>query len=265
MNLYNRLAIPMKALSEPSSMIESPPSKRVRQVDVVASHLDESQTRDDMFKVSCLRRDGYRCIFSGFMQIAHWLQLNEPDNIKATHVEVAHIIPFSYASWRTTESRHEAASAWRVLYSCFPGVRRAGLSAETIDCESIGLTMQLECQADFGDFKLAFKPVENENNKYQVKTYRGCSALTRMWSPASGFIELKQADDATDLKLPDRDYLDCHWRITEIFNASGMGEVIDKHFQEWEDLKGTCHELREDGTTNVDRFLRAGLWADVIG
>ena len=76
---------------------------------------------------------------------------------------------------------------------------------------------------------------------------------------------MKKAPDAQDLDLPDPAFLDCHWRIAEILNASGMAEVIDLHLREWEELKESSHSLEADGSTDVGHLLRAGLWEHVKG
>jgi len=68
------------------------------------------------------------------------------------------------------------------------------------------------------------------------------------------------------LALPNPDFLDCHYRLAEILNASGMAESIEQHFQDWDDIKARSSEgLREDGATDIARILEAGLWERVIG
>ncbi|EPS28858.1 hypothetical protein PDE_03804 [Penicillium oxalicum 114-2] len=261
MNLFTGLAIPMKAHSRTSSVTESPCLKRLRQVEIVASCLDEPQPRDHQFKDLCLQRDNYRCIATGQMDTGHWDKTGRPDGVLHAPTNGAH------------ESRKNAASAWRVLYTCFPGVRRAALSPDTINSESNGLTLVSSYHEQFGSFQLAFKPVEystdldqkDQDNKYEVKTYTRFPPYLRPTLPQSGFIELKKSNDAQNLQLPNQYYLDCHWRLAEVLNASGMGEVIDRNLQRWEALKGTCHLLREDGSTDIDSLLRAALWAHVIG
>ncbi|KAG2016689.1 hypothetical protein GB937_006168 [Aspergillus fischeri] len=65
--------------------------------------------------------------------------------------------------------------------------------------------------------------------------------------------------------LPNPVLLDCHFRIAEILNASGMSEFIDREIRDWETLKGgpDAYQLRPDGSTDVTRYLNAGLWQHV--
>lgn len=98
---------------------------------------------------------------------------------------------------------------------------------------------------------------------YKLKTYANFPQNELRYLPESRIVKFQQAEDANDLALPDPVLLDCHFRIAEILHASGMGDIIDRHFQDWEYLKevGGRGSLREDGNTNVESFLRAALWA----
>jgi hypothetical protein len=68
-----------------------------------------------------------------------------------------------------------------------------------------------------------------------------------------------------DIELPSAELLECHWRLAEIFNASGMAKIIEKHREDWEDLKDrtTSGHLRADGGTDVAHFLKVALWERV--
>ena len=79
------------------------------------------------------------------------------------------------------------------------------------------------------------------------------------------YIDLRKAPDARDLDLPHPALLDCHYRLAEILNAPGMADFIDHHLQDWENFKGICEVLREDGGTDVGFLLQAGLLGLVIG
>ena len=80
-------------------MTESPCLKRLRQVEIVASCLDEPQPRDHQFKDLCLQRDNYRCIATGQMDTGHWDKTGRPDGVLHAPTNGAHVIPLSYASW----------------------------------------------------------------------------------------------------------------------------------------------------------------------
>ena len=88
----------MKAASRTSSVVSSPIEKRRDNVNHVASALGDPVPRTPDFRASCLRRDDYRCIISGQMDMHRWEEIGSPEDVTSAYVEAAHIIPFSYAS-----------------------------------------------------------------------------------------------------------------------------------------------------------------------
>lgn len=80
-------------------------------------------------------------------------------------------------------------------------------------------------------------------------------------------ISFERAEDGADVPSPNLNLLDCHYRIAEILNASGMGEEIDRKQDEWDRMKRSILDgcLNEDGSTNVADILRTGLWQKVTG
>ncbi|EAW21326.1 uncharacterized protein NFIA_064900 [Aspergillus fischeri NRRL 181] len=209
-NLFTCLVAPMKARSQRPSVTDSPHGKRQEQVEAVASKLDQPSIRTEDFRELCLKRDGYRCVVTGQMELKHWIKSKRPADIPKGHVEAAHIIPFSYASWD--------------------------------------------------------KASEKEN-VYQLRVFESqFSTFELPHLPSSRKVEFKKAEDAQDLELPSAAFLDCHWRLSEILNASDMAEVIDKHLRDWDHIKGsTGGSLREDGGTDIGHILQVGLWERVVG
>ncbi|KAJ5578155.1 uncharacterized protein N7459_007119 [Penicillium hispanicum] len=264
-NLLTGLAMPMKARTKQPSITDSPQLRRQANVEAVATTLDKPESRDPTFGDLCLRRDGNCCVATGQMNTDYWETIGCPDDIYFGPTEGAHIIPFSYASWdKSSEPPHDSASAWAVLWRCFPRVRQEGLRVDTINSLSNGITLRDSVHREFGKFSIAFKPTDDDDT-YEVKVFNRFPTLERQLLPESGHMVLKKADDAQDLDLPNPALLDCHYRLAEILNASGMAEVIERNFRRWEDLKGTCNLLREDGGTDIGAFLYAGLWERVMG
>jgi hypothetical protein len=67
-------------------------------------------------------------------------------------------------------------------------------------------------------------------------------------------------------KSPNAALLDCHYRLAEILNASGMAEIIESHLRDCEEIKDSADgSLREDGGTNIGRAIRVALWERVVG
>lgn len=52
--------------------------------------------------------------------------------------------------------------------------------------------------------------------------------------------------------------------MCEIFNASAMGQTIQRHIRDWEDVKGSASAvIKEDGTTDLADLLDIALWGQV--
>lgn len=102
---------------------------------------------------------------------------------------------------------------------------------------------------------------------YEVKVYNNYPPADRDHLPPDRMVTMQRAPGAEDVDLPNPVLLECHYRVAEILNASGMAEVIEQKINEWENVKeyegGGC--LNGDGTTDVFRFLSAGLWESVVG
>jgi hypothetical protein len=101
---------------------------------------------------------------------------------------------------------------------------------------------------------------------YEVKVFSQYPSQNRKDLPQNGRVEFTSLEDTQDLELPDAALLDCHYRVAEILNASGMAEVIKRYRQDWEDIKGsTGGTLREDGGTDIAQILSVALWERVVG
>lgn len=90
----------MKTLSSKSSVTESPHPERLRNAEIVSSNLDEAQTRKKEFRDLCFERDEHRCVLTGVTSITKWEDAGQPEDVEHGYLEAAHIVPFSYASWR---------------------------------------------------------------------------------------------------------------------------------------------------------------------
>lgn len=52
-----------------------------------------------------------------------------------------------------------------------------------------------------------------------------------------------------------RSLLDLHWRLCEVFNASGAGEEIDRSLDKWDEIKERSGSMAADGSTNIGELL----------
>lgn len=52
---------------------------------------------DCHFRDTCFKRDGFMCPVTGAIDIDQWLKLGAPSGLIRSRVEVAHVIPLTYA------------------------------------------------------------------------------------------------------------------------------------------------------------------------
>jgi hypothetical protein len=101
---------------------------------------------------------------------------------------------------------------------------------------------------------------------YEIKVYDRFPSADRAFFPENRRVEFTRAEDAQDLELPNATLLDCHYRVAEILNASGMAEVIERYRWDYEDIKGNAGgSLKEDGGTDIGQILSVALWERVVG
>lgn len=70
---------------------------------------------------------------------------------------------------------------------------------------------------------------EDAANVYEVKVYSDFPHRLRAFLPDNSLVEFTKAEDAQDLELPGAVLLDCHYRLAEILNASGMAKIIVRY------------------------------------
>ncbi|KAJ9243408.1 hypothetical protein DTO169E5_2651 [Paecilomyces variotii] len=175
-------------------------------------------------------------------------------NLAGKRLEVAHIIPSIYGSYKfQNPSNKNATRRWSYLYHCFPGLHRK-IHAEKINDPSNTITLASYIQEEFGEFNITLRPM-GIPNEYEVKVYNGFDDIFSPLLPKDGLLRLSTSPGNEDIELPDPEFLDTHYRLAEIFHASGMDEEIDRHIQDFKDL--TC--LAEDGSTNINQLLTIRL------
>ena len=68
-------------------------------------------------------------------------------------------------------------------------------------------------------------------------------------------VKLRRATDAENIPMPNPIFLNVHFLLAEILHVSGMGQIIDKHIRDVNDID--C--LREDGGTDIASLLTTAL------
>ncbi|PGH14630.1 hypothetical protein AJ79_02965 [Helicocarpus griseus UAMH5409] len=97
-NLRTGLLVPMRAASRGPSTVTSPISRSCDALESLAKDIPSSLARQLGFREGCLKRDNYSCVVTNVMDFDQWGKLGSPPGQKRGSIEVAHIIPFSYAN-----------------------------------------------------------------------------------------------------------------------------------------------------------------------
>ncbi|KXG50800.1 uncharacterized protein PGRI_063720 [Penicillium griseofulvum] len=262
-NLYTGLRSRMMSRSKPPSITPSPNPKRGDHAEALSAKMDKPISRDRKFKTALLARDGYKCAVTGHFDRGRYeeLGLDSPD-LNPTNTQGAHIIPFSYGFWNSSQGLPpDMATAWEILYRCFPALRRLRFNWEDINNLENGITMAEWIHSMFRTFRLAFKATEVPD-QYDVETFGPIGNVYR--NMIHDRITFTNHDSAKDHKLPSPIILECHYILAKILNASGMVEAFDHDFDIWEAVKESVHSLREDGKTDIGSILGLSFLCDDI-
>ncbi|PYH93147.1 hypothetical protein BO71DRAFT_328422 [Aspergillus ellipticus CBS 707.79] len=246
-NLLANLLYPMKAKWHPRPMEEA------------------QTTEEEFFRAECLERDSYCCVVSGQMERGHYKSLDDPPDVFINHVEAAHIVPLTFGSWEC-QSEHPTPGvhSWESLYRYFPNVRKSGMNVDKLNFSANGLSLGKNLWLAFGQFMMAFEATDVKN-KYLMKVYDTFMTPDLFWIPTDGFVTFSRAEGMEHSSLPDPVLLDCHSRLAEIFDASGLCKYIDEKIEKWDRMRyGPEEKLKKDGSTDVAEFLKAGLWYSAV-
>ena len=218
-------------------------------IDNLECMLGEPVTRNDqnVLRAQCLRRDGNMCIVSNFYNIA----LPDPSRPMSLHarLQAAHILPFSLGMFRNNDERCLTASVWVNIYRYFPALR-SRLNFENHDTNSIQnmLILTEPLHRDFRMFNFALEGT-NIPDQYRIKKFHRLDGVSNLTMPSSGVVTLTCHDP--QYPLPDPILLSIHAAISNILNATGRGEVVDKIIQDY----NTTKVLARDGSTDISQLL----------
>ncbi|KAF7719036.1 Uncharacterized protein PECH_000218 [Penicillium ucsense] len=176
-------------------------------------------------------------------------------NLRTAIMEAAQAIKFD---------DHDTAIKWSSIYTAFPKTK--AIAASKINSLENGITLRQELHRAFQRFLIALRPT-GIPNCYEIKKWQpdeddlGLRLLFNYQLPADATVTLRQAFGHEDKPLPSTDLLDMHWRLCEIFHASGMAEEVKLVEQRWFKLKhDLCGcSLPEDGSLNLEEVLHVAF------
>jgi hypothetical protein len=123
----------------------------------------ESSTRADqkLLNTECLRRDGFRCVFSGaYDRASHKASLVQvPAGQTACHTECAHIIPFALGKFDESKGIQcqNKATIWFAIHRYFPSLK-GKIHAGNINQPANAITLDPSIHKEFGAYDLSFWP-----------------------------------------------------------------------------------------------------------
>jgi HNH endonuclease len=122
----------------------------------------ESSTRgvQERLKRRCLKRDGFRCIYSGWWDKKSCKDQGIKVDLKKDRwgkTECAHIIPFALGKFDDEDATRtqNRATIWYALYRYFPALK-GKIGPDTINQEQNALTLDHAVHGVFGDYGLTF-------------------------------------------------------------------------------------------------------------
>ncbi|KAI8720612.1 HNHc domain-containing protein [Fusarium sp. LHS14.1] len=216
---------PMKVAGgqQPQSLI-TPPTYAQAAADIAASmsSLQLSTRRDQAnLKRDCLRRDGYRCVYSGAYEYKATDELVDlPSDAFHIDTECAHILPFSLRRFdsRSALETENTAIIWCALHRYFPALKNK-ISTDSINQASNALTLGRGIHGDFGSYRVYFWPSDDPDNAYTINWTRGTRSLNSIRAPGlnSSLMELQSHDSR--VPMPDPEFLKVHARIAQMLDC----------------------------------------------
>ncbi len=121
----------------------------------------ESSTKEESLKKDCLKRDGFRCVYSGAYDMASTKAslVDVPTHLPVAKTECAHIIPFALGKFddsRAIETRNKA-TIWFAIHRYFPALK-GKIHAGNINQRENAFTLASSIHRSFGDYDLTFWP-----------------------------------------------------------------------------------------------------------
>ncbi|KAK0225304.1 hypothetical protein IW262DRAFT_1456386 [Armillaria fumosa] len=228
---------------------DSPPSFQAT-ADNIAATLAQPTVSSSVAKDLALARDNYRCILSGNLDHSSFQKdqtlFNEASGGFVGTTSLGHIFNQStmdLTAGMTSVARAKlawAASAAAVIER-FSGISVAKeLNRNYIHRPENTFTISDGLHRTFDMFYFSLHPIESDdNNTYEIHTYP--SGLNRTYR----LPDRVTLTDATNgnIPLPDRRYFQLHDACATIFHLSGARKVMERLFEDVDDLK----VLAEDG------------------
>ncbi|KAJ5715596.1 uncharacterized protein N7483_012777 [Penicillium malachiteum] len=212
----------------------------------------ELEDRESDFGQGCLQRDGDRCVVT-----------NTLSSEKRKKLEPANILPWSFPCYSASRKDMITSNLWTTLFQCFPEIRSVVQSDKINEIQN-GLTLLSSIHRPFSDFQCAFEPITDTPHTYKFVTFEGFPAETKasLRNLPQQINFVTGSPPTPEDRLPHPVLLDCHYRLANIFHASGMTEAMGKTLRRAKKIKAGSL-LEHDGTTDLASALYYAIWQTV--
>ncbi|EFX01537.1 hypothetical protein CMQ_6479 [Grosmannia clavigera kw1407] len=239
----------------PLSLPQTPGAEHA--IDVAMATIETSTRQEQQhLRDDCLHRDGYRCVYSGNLDMNSCEKgdVVVPPGAQTTITQCAHIIPFALGSFDDTDAvqTRNKAIIWFAIHRYFPAIR------DKIDTRSIkqrdnAIILDIYVHGLFGGYNIGFLP--QGLNLYRITKFftYAMSVNSKSGSP---LVEFTSHDHT--VPMPDADFLMTHYIISQILQVSGIGRQLDKAV-EMALVDLDCHALHLSGSTDVGNMISRRL------
>ncbi|BCR99988.1 HNH endonuclease signature motif containing protein [Aspergillus luchuensis] len=220
----------------------------------------------------CLVRDRHRCVITRKFDALegearyniHGDQLTDdegnsllPESSDMALLEVAHIIPHSLMSLSNIEGEPKLTERKHIAHKILKMFNPTAfhlIEGTDIDRPMNALTLTHDLHRLFGNFEVAFEPVQNQEHTYRIDFVK----TKRIWRAYNLPVtrELFITPDR-NIEPPLRQLLEIHRAIARILHLSAVGEHIDRVIQDMEKLK--VEPVYSDGSSRIGEYIKYKL------
>ncbi|KAE8384687.1 hypothetical protein BDV23DRAFT_188963 [Aspergillus alliaceus] len=128
------------------------------------------------------------------------------------------------------------------------------ISGTDIDRLMNALTLTHDLHRLFGNFEIAFEPIDSQPQTYKIKYVNAGRIFRGHWLPVTRTLYITPG---RSIEPPSIQLSELHHAIGQILHSSAAGKYIDKLIRDTEDIEGG--RMCSNGSTRIDDYIRYRL------